>query len=317
MAARLNRHTLEFGLLCAVAVVLAAWSASARAWGNAGHRTVCEIALLNLTPTARAEVDRLLKTEPSALLGDPRNTAFETACTYPDRSVAGGPARRDAEHFINYSRETQSVTLQSGCGPAYECADTAVMRDLAVLRSRLIPDQLRAVALIYLGHFVGDIHQPLHNSFADDRGGNSVQASGECTASLHSAWDTCLLVHGQFNNVADPPAAAVQSVAAAWSASVTDAERAQWLGAAPWQWSQESYQITISPGVGYCVIVQATCQYDMARKAFSGSNPRTVQIDAQYQAMAMPIIRQRITEAGIRLAHLINLALDPAYRFDQ
>jgi hypothetical protein len=32
--------------------------------------------------------------------------------------------------------------------------------------------------------------------------------------------------------------------------------------------------------------------------------------------MAMPIIRHRITQAGVRLAHLINLALDPAYRFD-
>jgi hypothetical protein len=29
--------------------------------------------------------------------------------------------------------------------------------------------------------------------------------------------------------------------------------------------------------------------------------------------MAMPIVQARITQGGVRLAHLINLALDPAY----
>jgi S1/P1 Nuclease len=316
MAAQPGKQAFRWRLLAAAAIGAAAWSGASHAWGNAGHRTVCEIALLNLTPTARAEVDRLLQARPAALAADAKNGQFGTGCTYPDRAVSEGPARRDAEHFINYPRDTASVTLQSGCGRAYECADTAIMRDAAVLRSRLLPDQLRAVALIYLGHFVGDIHQPLHNSFADDRGGNFIQTSGQCSASLHSAWDTCILVQGAFNNVADPPATALQSVAASWSSSVTDAQRAQWLGAAPWQWSKESYEIAIAPGVGYCVMVQATCQYDAARPAFSGSNPRTVVIDAQYQSMAMPIVRQRIIQAGIRLAHLINLALDPAYRFD-
>ena len=316
MAAHARRQSAGWGLLAAAALAVASWSGAARAWGNAGHSTVCEIALLNLTPAARAEVGRLLQARPAALAPDSANSEFASACTYPDRPVAGGPARRDAEHFINYPRDTAAVTLQSGCGLAYECADTAILRDFAVLRSRLLPDRLRSVALIYLGHFVGDIHQPLHNSFADDRGGNSIQTSGQCSASLHSAWDTCILVHGAFSNVTDPPEAALQAVAAAWSASVTGAERAQWLGTAPWQWSQESYQVAISPAVGYCVMAQATCRYDSARTLFDGSNPRTVPIDAQYQAMAMPIVRQRITQAGIRLAHLINLALDPAYRFD-
>jgi len=40
-----------------------------------------------------------------------------------------------------------------------------------------------------------------------------------------------------------------------------------------------------------------------------------VLVDASYQTMAMPIIQQRITQAGVRLAHIINLALDPAYAF--
>src|SRR5258708_17221771 len=49
-------------------------------------------------------------------------------------------------------------------------------------------------SLKFLGHWVGDIHQPLHVSFEDDRGGNSILVSGLCGSNLHAAWDTCLVL---------------------------------------------------------------------------------------------------------------------------
>jgi hypothetical protein len=300
-------------LLAAAAPTAFLCSTSAQAWGSSGHRTVCEIAYLNLTPTARAEVDRLLQGRPAALMPDMRNAEFGWACTYPDRPVAGGPPRRDAEHFINYARDTAEVTLDSGCGVTIECVDTAIISDLARLKSPDLPVRLRAVALIYLGHWVGDIHQPLHNSFADDRGGNEIKVSGQCSSSLHSAWDTCILQRGFYANSNEPSVEAVKALATTWSAQVSDAQRASWLSAAPWQWSKESYAVTISPATQYCVMVQTSCQYDQNRPSYNGSGPRTVTVDAQYSAMAMPIVQARITQGGVRLAHLINLALDPAY----
>jgi hypothetical protein len=301
-----------------VAVVIAAcagfaWASPANAWGASGHRTVCEIALRNLTPVAKAEVDRLLNLHP-VLAADPLNREFASACTYPDRVVSNGPQRRDSEHFVNYPRSLQAVLLESGCGTANECVDTAIVSDFALLRSRFVADRYRAAALIYLGHWIGDVHQPLHNSFEDDRGGGRVATSGLCSGGLHSTWDTCILQRRVFSNSQDPPADAVRQVAAAWS-QVTDTQRAQWLGAAPWQWSQESYAIALRPEVGYCVMVQTTCRYDANREKFNGSNPRTVMVGDEYMNMATPIIQQRITQAGVRLAHLINLALDPAYAF--
>jgi hypothetical protein len=53
-----------------------------------------------------------------------------------------------------------------------------------------------------------DIHQPLHVSFEDDRGGNGVLVMGECsTSNLHSAWDTCLVTKavGEGTGEAGPP----------------------------------------------------------------------------------------------------------------
>ena len=45
-------------------------------------------------------------------------------------------------------------------------------------------------ALAFLGHFVGDVHQPLHVSYSDDRGGNQTRIyyRGERT-NLHAFWD--------------------------------------------------------------------------------------------------------------------------------
>lgn len=49
-------------------------------------------------------------------------------------------------------------------------------------------------ALEFLTHFMGDIHQPLHVSFAYDRGGNSVQVMFFTTrTNLHECWDTKMI----------------------------------------------------------------------------------------------------------------------------
>jgi hypothetical protein len=39
-------------------------------------------------------------------------------------------------------------------------------------------DADKLASLKFLGHWVGDVHQPLHVSFADDRGGNEIEITG-------------------------------------------------------------------------------------------------------------------------------------------
>jgi hypothetical protein len=289
------------------------WSSQASAWGDSGHRTVCEIALRNLTPGARREVARLLQAHPAILGANPLNAEYGWACTYPDHPASAGPGRRSPEHFANYARNTLVVTNASGCGVATICVISAVAADFATLRSSSAADRDRAAALVYLGHWLGDVHQPLHSSFADDRGGNEVNVRGLCTSSLHSTWDTCILQNRHLGS--GPSIDRVRLLAAEWSLQVGDSERAEWLSAQPWQWSAESYVVTLMPATGYCVMVSAACQYSPTQMAWAEGQPkRSVQIDAAYMDWAMPIIQRRITQGGIRLAHLLNLALDPAYR---
>ena len=290
------------------------FATAALGWGNSGHRTVCEIALRNLTPTARAEVERLLAAHPIIPVSAPRNRTLGWACTYPDNIVENAPGRRSPEHFVNYPRSVMSVDFPLGCGAADECILTAIIRDWALLRSTALPDRYRGVALMYLGHWIGDVHQPLHASFADDRGGNSLRTTGQCPGNLHSLWDSCVLHRRAFADASDPGDDEVRALAAAWSSQVSDMDRAQWLSSAPWQWAAESYEIAIRPETGYCLIAGSSCRYSQNHLVFSAGNARTLTIDNGYVDMAMPIIQRRITQAGIRLGHVVNLSLDPAYR---
>jgi len=287
------------------------WSTQAYAWGDSGHRTVCEIAFRNLTPVARAEVARLLQAHPAILGANPLNAQYGWACTYPDHPATGGPGRRSPEHFVNYARTTMLLT-GPGCGIATICVVSAIAADFATLRSSSASDRDRAAALVYLGHWFGDIHQPLHSSFQDDLGGNEVRTGGLCTSSLHSTWDTCILQSRHLGS--GPSIDRVRQLAAEWSLRVSDAERAEWLSSQPWQWSAESYAVTLRPETGYCVMVRAVCQYSATQMTWAAGQPRrNVQIDAAYMDWAMPIIQRRVTQAGVRLAHRLNLALDPAY----
>jgi hypothetical protein len=306
--------TLRLAVFAAFALLVGTWGSEASAWGDSGHRLVCEIALRNLTPTAKAEVERLLAANAAVHAGNPQATQLGWACTYPDHPAAGGHGRRSPEHFANYPRSLVAVAAASGCGAVPKCVVTAIASDWLKLASTTETDAERAWSLVYLGHWVGDIHQPLHNSFADDRGGNEINVTGLCSSNLHSTWDTCILTN-RLQLGSDPPVPVLQSIAATWSAQVSDIDRAAWLSSRPWQWSAESYLVTLAPQTTYCAVGVGGCRYSTGRLTWAeGVQRRSQTVNAAYMDWAMPIIQRRITQSGIRLAHLLNLALDPAYR---
>jgi hypothetical protein len=300
------------GLLFAlVAVFTLGWSSQASAWGDSGHRIVCEIALRNLTPAARAEVTKLLRANPSIQAASPLNAEFSWACTYPDHPTLDGPGRRSAEHYATFPRSTLSIT-GPGCGITPTCVISAISADLEILRSPSATDPQRAAALVYVGHWFGDIHQPLHISFDDDLGGNAVNSTGLCTSTLHAAWDNCILQSRAL--AVGAPLEEVRALAAKWNSQATADQRSEWLKSVPWQWAAESFAAALRPQVGYCVMVSGVCQYSATQMAWARNMPRrSIVIDSAYMDTAMPVIQRRLTQAGIRLAHYLNLVLDPAY----
>ena len=260
------------------------------AWGNLGHQTICQMTLEELTPTARAEVERLI-----AL--DSNFDSFADACTFADH-----PRRRPSGHFINLPRSATAVTTDN-CPMANDCLFKALADDLAILSDKTRSDAERLFALKLMGHWVGDFHQPLHISFADDRGGNSVlERGGPCDNNLHSTWDTCIIAENigtDFNQNA-----------ALLDAEISSAERDHWRFDSPMEWANESFQITTAADVEYCIRQQGACWYSANNMMLQDNEPRrTVTVNQTYLSAHTDVVKTRLKQSSVRLGALLNAVL--------
>jgi S1/P1 Nuclease len=276
-----------------LAAGLLLYSSPTFAWGGLGHEAVCELAFRELDDTARQRVIALIQQ-------DQEFTTFRASCNWPDRH-----RQRSPEHFVNLPRDATGVD-PDGCPLAYECVVSAIEEDFAVLASPEATDQEKLAALKFLGHWVGDIHQPLHAASQDDRGGNHIRTRGSSCESLHTLWDSCLVEE----RLGMHPLTIVGEL---W-AGITDEQRTEWLASDPVTWANESVAIAREPELGYCVLVDETCQYAADNRNFDEGEPEhVVVVDESYLDTHAPIARQRIAMAGVRLAGLLTRALgDPS-----
>jgi hypothetical protein len=80
--------------------------------------------------------------------------------------------------------------------PANDCVIDKIDEFAAELGNPATDPEERVVALKFLLHFVGDLHQPLYAADDNDRGGNDKQVSapGMRAGNLHHYWDTEFVV---------------------------------------------------------------------------------------------------------------------------
>ena len=240
------------------------------AWGPEGHRLVARIAGQMLTPAAAARVSATLApgetiTALSSWADEVRNIRKET----------------EPWHFIDIPIDSAGLDMQRDCPPA-----GCVIREIAGFRKQWRDESLspaaRREALLFLVHFVGDMHQPLHCANNHDRGGNEVTVAFEGTrVNLHHLWDSVLLDRM-------PPE---DQLFAALRRAITPAERAAWSGGSVESWAQESFEA--------------------ARQVVYGGLPKvergeTLQLGEDYQRMAEPVIRQQLEKAAVRLSAILN-----------
>lgn len=269
-----------YKLACAtLAFLLLGGGREARAWGDLGHKTVCEIAFRLVRPETRAAIDRLMRL-------DSEFKTFSDSCIYPDH-----PRIRAAEHFLNLPRDSKGLTSDE-CPLADECVLTAIQHDFKILQAREQPDADKLVALKSSGHWVGDIHQPLHVSFLDDRGGNAIVTNGpQCAErNLHAVWDSCLVLYAVGPDVSQAATDLLDAI--------TPEMKAQWVASIPRDWANESFAIAEAPRTMYCVMHGPSC--DMIGSALN--------ISTQYTDANEPVVKQQLQRAGVRLAHLLDTA---------
>ena len=278
---RRNFETTRKRLRTAVllGVLLFAWG-RAQAWGTAGHRIVGEIARQNLTSATAAGVRALLAED------DEVYRTLAGAALWADDTKSD---ENRTWHYINLPRNARTEQIKQFCGQPNWCVTEAIHHFHRLLMSDA--DAIaRRDALKYLVHFVGDLHQPLHAGNRRDAGGNAVRVTffgreyriEDVPYNLHAVWDTSIIrreigqKHADWRHYAD-----------ALAAAVTAEERRAWTRTAADDWTLES-----------------------SRLAFSAAYTAPENIAGRYYENSVGVIEKQLQRAGIRLAALLNRAME-------
>ena len=284
-----------------LAVALFALPKPALAWGDEGHEIIALVADAMLTPSARSQVDAMLALDEDPLSDHDIASAATWADHLRDANADGARNRTRQWHFANIERREPS--LSAACfgqpklppaalasrGPAQACLVDKIDQFAAELASpETLPDE-RLLALKFLLHFVGDLHQPLHASDDSDRGGNDKRASapGIRAGNLHHYWDTEFV-----RMLGDDPA----PIARALLRTITETDRRRWSIGTPASWALESYQSADRDAYGLLPPPTEAGSY---------------RLTARYIEVALRDTRLQLAKAGTRLAALLNRSLRP------
>ena len=244
-------------------IVFIAISASLISWGYKGHRAVATIAQKHLSPMVAHLVTEYLKGE-----------SMGQVSTWADEHKNPTTGKW---HFLNLPlglNHDQFVTSVNNAGKnnIYH----VILKEEAILKDKeSTPDQ-KSNALKYLIHLVGDAHQPMHVSRAEDKGGNTMQVRfNDVGTNLHSLWDSKLL---DYEGLSEGEIAKKYDRA-------NKSQIKKWQLSTPMDWLWESYQI--------------------GSELYADVRPGQKLNDGYYKRY-MPVIHCRITQAGIRLAGELN-----------
>ena len=181
-------------------------------------------------------------------------------------------------HYVNIEEGELIYEKERDCRSG-QCVVEKIFDFKKVLADISASDKEKATAIKYLTHLVGDAHQPLHAGNSRDRGGNNIklQYKGDKT-NLHALWDSGLLQGGHGK---------MPEYAKRLNHSITPEFIAEGNELAADAWVNESRIIALEHAY----------------------NP-PVPMNKEYIRRSREIIDLRIRQAGVRLALLLNQALD-------
>ena len=283
-------------------VVLALAPSSVLAWGGEGHAIIALIASQFLDAGVRAKVAGILSTDTDDLAGHDIASASMWADRYRDSDRNGSQERYRGTrewHFVDIEIDDPDLNracfghppLPSGLpasrGPAHACIVDKIDQFAAELADPATDAEERLIALKFLLHLVGDLHQPLHAADDHDAGGNGkrISAGGLGAENLHQLWDVELV-----EQLGNEP----QIVASDLIERIFDEERQEWSQGTAADWAMESFEVARDRVYGQLSLPGADRAYTLL-PAYIGQETR----DAARQ----------MSKAGVRLALVLNSAL--------
>ena len=276
------------------------------ALGKLGHQLVCQLAFDHLSKNNQKKVTNLLLNMPNQHRQitnkynyKKKNSAitFAQTCSWAD-AIKKHPKYKQfkALHYLNVSRYTLQID-HDAC--RINCLIKAIPYHQQQFESADNPWK-KLQGLMFLSHWLGDIHQPLHVSFSSDRGGNKNKISSKykkCN-NLHWLWDECLL-YPEDNTIKKKQVFNLlyKKLTQQWQSS----DIATWQSSSVEQWATESLSITRSPEFLYCKL-------DSKKRCVSLSN-NIIMLPNDYYSKHATILEQRILKSAVRLNYLIEESL--------
>lgn len=281
--------------LTLAAAVLAA-APAVNAWGTLGHETVAFIAQNYVTDTTASWVQ--------GIVGTSNSTYMASFATWADsyRYTSAGKFS-EPFHFIDANDSPPSscnVDYDRDCG-----SDNCVVSAISNYTERVTDGRLSQAhlfeAMKFIIHFLGDIHQPLHDE-ALEVGGNDIDVTFDGTSTnLHHIWDTNMpekLVGGY--ELSDAQSWAGDLISDIDSGSYSS-QKESWLDGMDASDAQGSAMGWASDANAYvCSVVMPNGQ----------SSVEGQELDGAYYNSAIPTIELQIAKAGYRLAAWLNLLND-------
>ena len=246
---------------------------TAWAWGPLGHRLISRFAEQHLKPKTKAAIVALL--EPGESLA--------TASLWADdhrRDVKGSGPWHYVDVPLDQSRYDDKF---SGQEPEKGYIVPKIREFRAVLKDSSRSIEERRLALRFLIHLIQDLHMPLHVGDNHDRGGNDTQVQFfDLGSNMHRVWDSNLLEHAARDE--DKWLTELETMKKDKSVSIT-------LGGSVEDWATESLLLA----------QRAYIDPTSGQKIKSGHK-----LSDAYQVGNLPLARQRLYQAGIRLASVLN-----------
>ena len=307
-------------------LVAAGTSIPAHAWGCEGHEIVALIALKHLQPQVATQVNSILNASPV-------NATLKHFC-----HTSGLPVMAEVASWADDIRSDQPETAPyhfvdiplTATRDKYDlnqiCQQTCVVDVIGKFaqQPKISTDpKSRADALRFLIHFVGDIHQPLHDESNGDRGGNCVAVEYEEEVpretnsqhddyypNLHAVWDTDILqgilaehdmTLEQFTDFLDRR---------------YQPRFLRWNSGQPIDWAWEGHDAAVTayralpaniPHDAPIAPVNSCADNNHIGRRMADLH---IALGERYDNVSRPIVEEQLTKAGIRLAALLNSTLD-------
>lgn len=270
-------------------LVLGLMSANAFAWGPTGHRVVGAVAEKHLDIAVHSKIFKLLGGQ-----------SLSRVANWPDE-IKSEPAKYSYTfnwHYTDWADEAHDHDEASSSGKLLG----SINEQIAVLKNPQATDDAKVFALKFIIHLVGDLHQPLHVGNGLDQGGNLCKVTFQGQAmNLHALWDEGMI---NFTKLS------YSEIADFVSQGHTRDEIVSWKAGTVLDWALESkvlrgkiYPENVIP-TPEPMSVKQYCRKDVVITA-----EETPKLSYDYSYKFVPVVEQRLFQAGLRLAMVLNDAL--------